>query len=32
MLYSIYPKQTNTHHALSDAKWNKELYEFLNKL
>lgn len=25
-----YPKQTNEHHALSDAKWNKKLYHFLN--
>ncbi|MDA3854644.1 MAG: 3'-5' exoribonuclease [Candidatus Woesearchaeota archaeon] len=25
-----YPKQTNEHNALSDAIWNKELYEFLN--
>lgn len=27
-----YPKQTNEHNALADAKWNKELYEFLNTL
>lgn len=27
-----YPKQTNEHHALQDARWTKELYEFLNKL
>jgi hypothetical protein len=27
-----YPKQTNSHNALSDAHWNKELHEFLNKL
>lgn len=27
-----YPKQTNEHNALSDARFNKELYEFLNKL
>ncbi len=27
-----YSKQTNEHNALNDAKWNKELYEFLNKL
>lgn len=27
-----YPKQTNEHNALSDARWNKQLYEFLNKL
>ena len=28
----IYPKQTNEHHALSDARWNYELYKFLNTL
>ena len=27
-----YPKQTNEHNALSDAKWNKQLHEFLNTL
>lgn len=27
-----YPKQTNEHNALSDAKWNKELYAFINNL
>lgn len=27
-----YPKQTNEHNALADARWNKELYEFLNKI
>ena len=27
-----YPKQTNEHNALNDARFNKELYEFLNKL
>ena len=27
-----YPKQINEHNALSDARWNKELYEFLNKI
>ena len=27
-----YPIQTNTHNALADARWNKQLYEFLNKL
>jgi hypothetical protein len=27
-----YPKQTNEHNALADAKWNKELHEFLNEL
>lgn len=24
-----YPKQTNEHHALADAKWNYDLYKFL---
>lgn len=24
-----YPKENNNHNALSDAKWNKELYNFL---
>ena len=27
-----YPKQTNEHNALADAKWNKELYEFLETI
>lgn len=27
-----YPKQTNEHNALSDAKWNKQLYQFLQKI
>lgn len=27
-----YPKQSNEHNALSDAKWNHELYKFLEKL
>ena len=27
-----YPKQTNEHNALSDAKWTYELYKFLNTL
>lgn len=27
-----YPKQTNEHNALVDAKWNYELYKFLNIL
>lgn len=26
-----YPKQTNEHNALADAKWNFELYKFLTK-
>ena len=36
-LYAIkndpnYPKQTNEHNALADARWNKQLHEFLIKL
>lgn len=27
-----YPKQTDEHNALADAKWNKELFEFLKNL
>lgn len=27
-----YPKQTNEHSAIHDARWNKELYEFLQSL
>jgi len=27
-----YPKQTNEHTALADARWNFELYKFLQKL
>lgn len=27
-----YPKQTNEHNALADARWNKELYKFLKSL
>lgn len=27
-----YPKQTNEHHALSDAKWNKQLHTFIKNL
>jgi hypothetical protein len=27
-----YPKQTNEHNALANAKWNKELYKFLQNL
>ncbi|WP_428743140.1 hypothetical protein [Tenacibaculum sp.] len=27
-----YPKQTNGHNALSDARWNRELYKFLKNL
>ncbi len=27
-----YPKQTNEHNTLADAKWNKKLYKFLNQL
>jgi len=29
---SDYPEQTNEHKALSDAKWNFELYKFLDEL
>lgn len=27
-----YPKQSNEHNALEDARWNKKLHEFLNSL
>lgn len=27
-----YPKQTNEHNALDDARWNKELYKFLKTI
>ncbi len=27
-----YPRQTNEHNALSDARWNKELHEFLKTI
>jgi len=27
-----YPKQTNKHNSLSDARWNKELYNFIKSL
>ena len=27
-----YPKQTNEHNALADARWNFELYKFLKQL
>lgn len=27
-----YPRQTNEHHALSDARWNKALHEFIQKI
>lgn len=29
---SNYPKKMNAHNALADAKWNKELYKFIEKL
>lgn len=32
MQYNTYPKQTNEHNSLSDAIWNKQLYNFLNTL
>lgn len=28
----LYPKQENEHSAIHDARWNKKLHEFLNKL
>ena len=31
-LKSNYPKQTNEHNALSDARWNKELNQFIETL
>ena len=27
-----YPKQTNEHNAIADAKWNKKLHDFIDKL
>jgi hypothetical protein len=30
--HANYPKQTNEHNALSDARWNQQLYTFLNTL
>ncbi|MCP1996673.1 3'-5' exoribonuclease [Flavobacterium sp. HSC-61S13] len=27
-----YPKETDAHNALADAKWNKKLYEFLQNI
>lgn len=27
-----FPKQTGEHHALEDAKWNRELHQYLNKM
>lgn len=30
--HNSYPKQTNEHNALADARWNKALYDFLNTL
>lgn len=30
--FPAYPKQTDEHNALSDAKWNYELYKFLKSL
>lgn len=29
---SKYPKQSNEHNALEDARWNKQLHEFLNSI
>jgi hypothetical protein len=31
-MHEDYPKQENEHNALEDARWNKKLYDFLNKL
>lgn len=30
--FDSYPKQTNEHNALSDARWTRDLYNFLNQL
>ena len=30
--FKDYPKQENNHNALADARWNKKLHEFLNKI
>jgi hypothetical protein len=30
--YPNYPKQTNEHNALSDARWNRDLYNFLKTM
>jgi len=30
--HTKYPRQENEHNALADAKWNYELYKFLNRL
>lgn len=30
--HPLYPKQSNEHNALSDARWNKELHEFLKSI
>jgi hypothetical protein len=27
-----YPKQINEHNAIADARWNKELHEFIQSL
>ena len=27
-----YPKETNSHNALADARWNKQLHEFIQSL
>ena len=32
LMHPNYPKQTNEHSAIHDAKWNKQLYQFLNNL
>jgi hypothetical protein len=30
--HNNYPKQTNSHNSLADAKWNKQLYDFLKTI
>lgn len=30
--HTHFPKQENEHNAIEDARWNKQLYEFLNQL
>ena len=32
LVNGTYPKQTNEHNALADARWNRQLYNFLNTL
>lgn len=30
--HPAFPQETNAHNALADARWNKELYEFIHKI